>query len=217
LEEESAFEIQQAANKTIKVNCILEKSQEPVNAVVDSVSSCHFITTTKLVSLSVAQVIKCGFPDCESSGNMLTSILQYIQQHNISIASSSDTGCDTRGPQCGSTLYEYKQVRPSGNETALQVSVYQSPLLAVIDGSLSSLQFYSGGIYYDPSCSATNVNLPVLVVGWGVQGADEFWILKFFWGTGFGESGYLRLAKNKKNACGIATYAFTLSGCEDCS
>lgn len=61
---------------------------------------------------------------------------------------------------------------------------------------------HSKGVYDDEVCSSDMVNHAMLIVGY----TPTEWILKNWWGDGWGENGYMRLAKNK-NRCGIANYA----------
>ena len=76
-----------------------------------------------------------------------------------------------------------------------------------MDSSLSSFQFYSSGIYSDPACSSTQLDHGMNVVGYGSQDGQDYYILKNMWGTSWGDKGYLLLARNKNNMCGIATMA----------
>ena len=62
--------------------------------------------------------------------------------------------------------------------------------------------FRSTGVYDDEVCSSDTVNHAMVIVGY----TPTEWILKNWWGNGWGENGYMRLAKNK-NRCGIANYA----------
>ena len=53
----------------------------------------------------------------------------------------------------------------------------------------SAFQAYNGGIY-DTSYTGTN-NHAVVLVGW--NDAQQYWILRNSWGTGWGEDGYMRI------------------------
>ncbi|XP_049660142.1 cathepsin K isoform X3 [Accipiter gentilis] len=101
----------------------------------------------------------------------------------------------------------YREI-PEGNEKALKRAVARiGPVSVGIDASLPSFQFYSRGVYYDESCNAENINHAVLAVGYGTQKGTKHWIIKNSWGEEWGNKGYVLLARNMNNACGIANLA----------
>lgn len=61
---------------------------------------------------------------------------------------------------------------------------------------------YSSGVYDDSSCPSNTVNHAMLIVGY----TKDAWILKNWWGSHWGQNGYMLLKRNK-NRCGIANYA----------
>ena len=78
-----------------------------------------------------------------------------------------------------------------------------------VDASSTGFTYYYGGIYYDLDCVKTDLNHAMLVVGYGTDSSIEmdYWILKNSWGEDWGDRGYMKLARNQNNMCGIATAA----------
>jgi len=188
-----------------------------------SVEGCHFLTTGKLVSLSEQDLVDCssaeGNQGCD--GGLMDDAFQYIiDNKGIDTEScypytAADGTCHYKKSCCGSTVTSFSDVT-SGSEAALLVAVYSAPTSVAIDASQSSFQLYSSGVYFEPACSSQQLDHGVLAVGFGTDGGQAFWLVKNSWGTDWGMSGYIEMARNRNNNCGIATMASLPHGCGTC-
>ena len=75
-----------------------------------------------------------------------------------------------------------KFVASNGDEQALAVAVARQPIVVAVDASHESFQLYLSGIYYEPKCSSEKLDHSMLVVGYGSQDGQDFWIVKNSWG-----------------------------------
>ncbi|CAH0382847.1 unnamed protein product [Bemisia tabaci] len=69
-----------------------------------------------------------------------------------------------------------------------------------------SLQFYKNGIIRNAGCRG-RVNHAVVLVGYGTENGQDFWIVRNSWGKKWGEDGYFRIARGV-NACSIEQYSW---------
>lgn len=70
------------------------------------------------------------------------------------------------------------------------------PVVAAVQAD--TWQFYSGGIL--TQCG-TNVDHMISIVGY--DKTQSYWIMRNFWGTSWGESGYIRVKKNDGQGPGV--------------
>jgi C1A family cysteine protease len=68
-------------------------------------------------------------------------------------------------------------------------------------------QFYSGGILTSSSCG-TDLDHGVLIIGYGIEAGQKYWLVKNSWSNTWGENGYVRIARtdstNDSGICGIS-------------
>lgn len=173
------------------------------------------LITGKLVSLSAQNLVDCsteakyGNKGCQ--GGFMTEAFQYIIDNGGIESDASypykamDGKCHYDSKNRAATCSRYIQL-PFGDEEALKEAVAtKGPVSVAIDASHPSFFLYRSGVYDDPSCT-DNVNHGVLVVGYGNLDGKDYWLVKNSWGLHFGEQGYIRMARNNKNHCGIASY-----------
>merc|ERR1719264_1341287 len=73
-----------------------------------------------------------------------------------------------------------------------------------IDAGGIGFQLYSGGVYVSSTCSSTRLNHAVSAVGYGNLSGQDYFTVKNSWGTAWGDSGYILMAANRNNQCGVA-------------
>lgn len=172
------------------------------------------LKTGKLVSLSVQNLVDCStekYSNKGCNGGFMTQAFQYIIDNNGIDSEASypykamDGKCQYDSKYRAATCSSYVEL-PFGSEEALKEAVAnKGPVSVAIDASHPSFFLYKSGVYYDQACTL-NVTHAVLAVGYGTDNGKDYWLVKNSWGLHFGEQGYVRMARNSGNHCGIASY-----------
>lgn len=167
----------------------------------------QFIKTGKLNVLSKQNLVDC----CKATRNWLPEALFCIKKMGgidteASYPYRGLTGkCQFKKKSVAARINKIFRIYP-GNEMALAHGVSQGPISAVIP--FTSLIHYKSGVYNNPNCGKSP-NYAVLIVGYGhCKHYGDYWILKTSLGSRWGENGYMKLARNKHNLCGITNNAF---------
>ncbi|XP_029880421.2 cathepsin S-like isoform X2 [Aquila chrysaetos chrysaetos] len=171
------------------------------------------LKTGKLVSLSAQNLVDCtrSYGNKGCGGGWKTKAFQYIidNQGIDSDASypytAQDGVCRYNLTARAATCSMYVEL-PHGNEATLKDAVANvGPVSVSIDASQPTFFLYKSGVYHDPNCSQV-VNHAVLIIGYGSLDGEDYWLVKNSWGVHFGDQGYIRMARNHGNHCGIASY-----------
>ncbi|XP_046817960.1 cathepsin L [Vespa velutina] len=176
----------------------------------------HFRQTGVLVSLSEQNLIDCSakYGNNGCNGGLMDQAFQYIKD-NKGLDTEKSYPYEAEKENCrytpsNSGAYDIGYVDiPEGDEDKLKAAVATiGPVSIAIDASHQSFQFYSEGVYYEPDCSSTSLDHGVLIVGYGTDdNGDDYWLVKNSWDTTWGDKGYIKMARNKQNHCGVATTA----------
>ncbi|XP_064616763.1 procathepsin L-like [Liolophura sinensis] len=175
----------------------------------------HFKKTGTLVSLSEQQLVDCSksFGNQGCNGGLMDQAFQYIKA-NKGLDTEETYPYDAREEKChfdpsdvGATDTGFVDVTKDDEDKLKEAVATVGPVSVAIDASHSSFQMYRGGVYDEPECSQTALDHGVLVVGYGTEDEQDYWLVKNSWGTTWGEDGYVRMSRNKDNQCGIASQA----------
>ncbi|KAL3882298.1 hypothetical protein ACJMK2_028659 [Sinanodonta woodiana] len=171
-----------------------------------------FRKTGALLSLSEQQLVDCSgdFKNHGCCGGWPYKAFEYIKEYGIE--TDDEYPYKAKDQQC---KYNCAKVAAkntgcvkimSGNESALQEAVATvGPISVAIDSNHDSFTYYSGGVYEEERCSCTQLTHAVLVVGYGREKGKDYWLVKNSWSERWGDKGYIKVARNKGNMCGIAT------------
>ncbi|KAJ8883526.1 hypothetical protein PR048_015370 [Dryococelus australis] len=176
----------------------------------------HFRRSGRMVSLSEQNLIDCSGGDYGNEGcdgGDMAHAYKYIID-NGGIDSEKDYPFEKKKGRCRyaagkavATAEDFVMLSEGDEVQLMQAVGSAGPVSIGIDASPVSFDFYDQGVYYDESCSSRDLDHAVLVVGYGEQNGLKFWLLKNSWGEEWGEVGYMRLARDTANHCGVATYA----------
>uniref|UniRef100_A0A3Q0KPV9 SmCL2-like peptidase (C01 family) n=1 Tax=Schistosoma mansoni TaxID=6183 RepID=A0A3Q0KPV9_SCHMA len=165
------------------------------------------------VELSSQQLIDCShsFGNHGCLGGDMNNAFRYVEKDGIQ--SEESYPYLTKEGKCQhikSTSLTYSksiiEIKLNDEEQLKYVLYEHGPVSAGINVEQQFMR-YKSGIYQSQSCSSTEVNHAVLIVGYGEENGVQYWTIKNSWGTSWGEEGYVRMRRNYNNMCGIATMA----------
>jgi len=174
------------------------------------------ISTGKLVDLSEEQLVECatgvsyGSHGC--SGGQMEGAFKYVIEHGQCSLSAypytSGTGKSGACQKCTSVahLSSCSDVKPN-DQLSLKAAVAQQPVAIAIEADTRYFQSYSSGVLTSSSCG-TNLDHGVLIVGYGEESGQKYWLVKNSWSESWGQNGYVKIARsestNDAGICGIA-------------
>jgi C1A family cysteine protease len=170
----------------------------------------YYIKTNKLQLFSEQQLVDCdtlrnGGKDMGCNGGLMDNAFKWIEK-NGGLCSEIDypyiSGDTTKSASCnkecktvdGSQVKGIVDVPPS-DDNAMMNAIYKQPVSVAIEADQREFQLYKSGVF--TGACGTNLDHGVLVVGYGIDGNNEYYLVKNSWGEFWGKNGYIMLGKGK--------------------
>jgi xylem cysteine proteinase len=154
---------------------------------------------------SPQQLLDCDSVSNGCSGGYMYAGLNYIRARGVQGDSSYPykgykSNCNYNSGQVRARISGYNYCSNWGSYRCSFTKVYQllqrGPLAVGIDCTTYAFRAYRGGIF---SATCYSENHAVILVGYGVSGTTQYWIIRNSWGPYWGESGYMKVKVNSGN------------------
>lgn len=186
----------------------------------EAIESNVFLNTGKKLILAPQEFVDCapdtrecgGTGGCEGSTPQL--LFDYASQAGAVEESkyaytARDGKCKMGSLTPSANITGYKNVE-SNNYQALMEAVNKQPIS--IGVAAQSWGMYSSGVLSFAKCDA-DIDHAVLLVGYGTDSAlGDYWKVQNSWGAGWGEHGFIRLARSANDDSNCKTDANTGDG-----
>lgn len=181
-----------------------------------SLEGIYSIRMGKLVSFSEQQLVDCDNfknwgKDHGCNGGLMDNAFSWIQK-NGGLCSEDSYPYISQSQECQtecslvpkSQIQSWVDVEPT--DQALMNAIAQQPVSIAIEADQLDFQLYESGVFTG-KCGTT-LDHGVLVVGYGTENAEDFYLVKNSWGTTWGDQGYIKLGRGPQyndgqGQCGI--------------
>lgn len=177
------------------------------------------LNLTNLTSLSEQNLIDCSEENRGCGGGLTFLALQFIARQG-GVSDSEHYPYEAKNDTCrfdkitlnnvvNMKLSGYSTLEPKGDEEMLKRMVASfGPISVAFAGGNDKFIYYDWGVLDNPDCNKEILDHEALLVGYGKdRNGSEYWLVKNSFGIRWGEKGYIKMARNKDNQCGIASEA----------
>jgi C1A family cysteine protease len=174
-----------------------------------------------LVDLSPQQLVDCSssYGNYGCNGGLFQPSVEYLSGEGSQMATLDSYPYTAEEGTCQTTdadkinlgNIEYGDITQGDEEGLAQALVTYGPVFIGLYVSDDAFMFYQSGVIDIENCpnGRGDMQHALTLVGYGYDDDVQkpYWIIKNSWGEYWGESGYLRLAKDAGNMCGVTTLA----------
>jgi cathepsin L len=190
----------------------------------ESIESAVALGSGQLLTLAPQQIVSCtknphhcgGTGGCSGATPQLA--FAYIasaggmtSEDNLPYQ-GSDGSCPAALPTLVAGIKGFQQVDTNSYESLMDAVANHGPVSISVDAN--NWDSYESGIFDGCDQGSPDINHAVQLVGYGTENGKDFWIVRNSWGSGWGENGYIRLARLSSPRCGTDTSPSDGSGCD---
>ncbi|KAJ1168197.1 hypothetical protein NDU88_000146 [Pleurodeles waltl] len=172
-------------------------------AAVGALESRYCIKTQELIEMSEQELVDCDGTDDGCCGGFPYFAFRYLSDHGIMAA--SDYKYKARLGECrlknnkAIAMNMSKFYAMDGEENMAAAVATDGPVTVGFAVTMNFF-FYSEGIY-DDECDVPP-NHAIILIGYGTEDHEDYWIIKNSWGVDWGEEGFGKIRRNA-NVCTI--------------
>uniref|UniRef100_A0A7S2V0K1 Peptidase C1A papain C-terminal domain-containing protein n=1 Tax=Fibrocapsa japonica TaxID=94617 RepID=A0A7S2V0K1_9STRA len=187
----------------------------------DCTAGAWFMAGNDLVQLSAQELTSCDEYSFGCDGGFFGSTFDWIIENGILSEEEYPQSWETvyqgktlmckndllEGAQFKAGLDSWSSVSPTlDSEEELQLALLRNgPLSIGVDAT--SMEFYTGGVDQGIGCTGS-VDHAIVLVGWGVENGEKYWLVKNSWGDIWGEDGYWKVVFGQ-DACNLADWVYS--------
>ena len=172
-----------------------------------AVEGSMFLAYGNLQSYSEQQLVDCSRQNNGCNGGLMDYAFQYIETSPLEQESdypytARDGTCKYVSSKGVGKVKAFKDVSQDKSGSQLKAAIAKGPVSVAIEADQFVFQGYTGGVI--TSGCGSSLDHGVLAVGYGVEGSQEYILVKNSWGASWGDQGYVKIAPNQ---CGITLAA----------
>jgi C1A family cysteine protease len=166
------------------------------------------------INLSKQEIVDCSPNTFGCHGGWFAPTCDYImEQGGLHSAADYEYIFEAEAGTCRAvdaertgSIESYGRVEP-GDEEAMKIALAEYGPLWVTISVGNEVYYYESGVIDIDDCSK-RTDHAVVIVGYGSEDGQDYWLIRNSWGEDYGDSGYFRMARNKGDMCGISQYVF---------
>ncbi|XP_021944691.1 cathepsin L1 [Folsomia candida] len=163
---------------------------------------------TNNLDLSEQELVDCPANVGRCNGNNPDQIFEYQKaEGQVSEASypyeAKVGSCRNGGKTKLAKVSNFYRMGQKDENTMKEWLATYGPLTAIIEVN-NDFYKYKSGVFTSP-CSKNSYDHAVMIVGYGSEGGNDYWIVKNSWADNWGDKGYIKMLRNK-SFCMIDMY-----------